>query len=504
MGTLWAQHGENRVFFQNLITLGLAHVAHYNVLIDVYLSAFFLLGAAALLILTHHRRSPSIPWLAYRPVAILLLSVAQWGGALYGYSIGWYIIMMALSIALFFLDRPVLTWVALCAAALAGIVASFSSLQGLFVWPAGLVLLLQRARPRPFVLGWVAAGVTSVGIYFYNWDPQQGGSISYALHHLVQTLKFFFFAVGDVVGVQLPDAPHGAQYGVFVLGVAIVGIGIWSIVRSGFRVDVSSARPVGVALTWFGLLFAAGAAGGRASLGLSNAGSSLYVIFDVLILVGSYLVVLDRSKQDASNASQVARWLPGMTLAISVLIGFQVIFGTANGISNANSYRDFQVTGAIIAANIQRAPDGLVFNDLGAGYESPRFIRNMTAYARVHRLSLFSTSKIDWYSRQSLPLNRTPPTTSLAKPTGGEAIRGSSFLVASASDPFGVTKVQFVLSGNDQRSMTISEGVNTPYGWIGAWNTTTVPDGDYLLRSIAYSPGGLRGMSPFIDVKVAN
>ncbi len=78
-GDLWAPHGENRVFSQNLITLLLAQFFHYNVLVEEYLSATFLVVALALFVLAHRRRSSSTPWLWYCPVAFLLLTVGQWG-----------------------------------------------------------------------------------------------------------------------------------------------------------------------------------------------------------------------------------------------------------------------------------------------------------------------------------------------------------------------------------------------------------------------------------------
>ena len=173
---LWAQHGENRVFFQNLLTLALAHLTHFNVVVEEYLSALLLLGACVLIILTHRRRSPRTPWLAYCPVGLLLLTSAQSIGTLYGYAFGWYLIMAALSAALYFLDRPVLTRVALCVAILAAVIASFSSLQGLFVWPVGLVLVLQRERGRSVATAWALSALVTAGLYFYNWDSGQGAA----------------------------------------------------------------------------------------------------------------------------------------------------------------------------------------------------------------------------------------------------------------------------------------------------------------------------------------
>ena len=65
--------------------------------------------------------------------------------------------------------------------------------------------------------------------------------------------------------------------------------------------------------------------------------------------------------------------------------------------------------------------------------------------------------------------------------------------MATAWDYFGVTKLQFVVRGDNQPSVIVSNGVVTSFGYLGAWNTRTVPNGTYALRSVAYSPGGLKG-----------
>ena len=501
---LWDQHGDNRIFFQNLVTLLLGHLVRFNVIVEEFINAALLIAAVTVLIITHHRRAPKIHWIAYVPVAVVLLSVAQSGDTLFGFQVGWFLIMAALSVALFLLDRPVLTWSVFCFAVVAGVVASFSSLQGLFIWPVGLALLLQRARTRPFVLGWIASGVVTAALYFSNWNTQESGGFAYGLRHPLVTLKFFFFAIGDVVGAQIPDSPHGFQYAALVLGVVIFGVALWLLVKFGFRVDESSSRPVGIALIWFGLLFAVAIVGGRSSLGLIDAGTTRYVTFDLLTLVGCYLVVLERSPRTETDSVRGMRWLSGATAVVAVLVGIQVIFGTANGLSNGSDYRNFEITGAVVTANIHHAPNGLVVSQLGAGFESAGFIRRMANDARIHHLSLYSTADISSYARQALPVNRTPPTTALVKPAAGSVQHGKIFLLASASDPFGVSGLQFEVRADGGASSVIGRGSPTFFGYLGAWDTDSVPNGTYSIRSVARSPGGLTGSSPWVVVKVAN
>jgi hypothetical protein len=157
-----------------------------------------------------------------------------------------------------------------------------------------------------------------------------------------------------------------------------------------------------------------------------------------------------------------------------------------------------------VTANLRRAPDGLVVHQLGAGYESAGFIRQMVGFERTHHLSLFSTAAFRSYAREQLPVNHTPPTTELARPSGGASVRGVVFLAASAADPFGVTRVEFdIRQPNGDRALVI-KGYPFPYGWLGSWDTRGVPDGTYLLRSVAFAPGGLSGIGSWTMVQVAN
>lgn len=501
-GDLWSPHGENRVFFQNLFTLILGRWFNYNVLIEEYVSATLLVAALVLIVLAHHRRSRSTPWFWYCPVAFLLLTVGQWGGALYGYALGWYLIVVCLAILLFLLDTTALSWLTWGVAVGAAVIASFSSLQGLFVWIAGLTILLQRRRSRPMILGWLGAAVVATGLYFSGWNSTQGSGVSYALAHPGQTLQYFFFAIGDVVSVPLPDAPHGAQWAVFAFGVCVFVVAVWSLFRYGFRPDESSSRPLGVALIWVGLLFAAGAAAARAEDGISNASFTLYVSFDLLILLGCFLAVIDQSTTDRGEMARKPWFQFGVQATVLALVLLQVLIGTANGLRYGNDYRDEQLTEAVVTARIHQAPDELVETQLGAGYETAAFIRQMISDAKSDRLSLFSTNQLHAYENDPLPTNTTAPIVSVEKPQPGDVISGGTFLVAAASDPFGITSVQFFARDEDGRRFLIASAEQTRVGWLAGWKTNNQPDGTYSIQAVASTYGGLRTSSPWVSVQL--
>src|ERR1019366_7482799 len=110
---LWAAHNDHRILFPNLLAVFLGRTTHLNLFVEMYLSAIFLFVAIGLLIAPHRRRSPSRHWICYCPVAIVMLSFAQYQNTLWGFQIAWYMVIVALAVVLLLLDRPTLSWVTL-------------------------------------------------------------------------------------------------------------------------------------------------------------------------------------------------------------------------------------------------------------------------------------------------------------------------------------------------------------------------------------------------------
>jgi hypothetical protein len=270
--SLWAQHNENRVLFPNLIVVLLAHTAHFNITVEEYLSAIMLVVATALLIWAHKRRSASTPWLYYVPVVFLALSTVQYENALWGFQMAWYLVLFSMATAVVLVDRVTLTWLVLIGAIAAAVIGSFSSLQGLLIWPAGLLLLYHRRRPLRFVIVWFVAAMVSAIIYFYNFNTNAtSGSPShgYALQHPLAAIKFYVFEVGDIVG--LPRVYNGpGSNPVLLLGVVILVLAVLTLIAYGIRRDEEGGGPVGVALICVGLLFVAIVTTGRIPLRLSG------------------------------------------------------------------------------------------------------------------------------------------------------------------------------------------------------------------------------------------
>ena len=406
--SLWAQHNENRILFPNLIVVLLAHTTNFNIQIEEYLSAAMLVATTFLLIWAHKRRSPGTPWLYYCPVALLGCSVVQYENTLWGFQMAWYLVLLSLATAVVLIDRVRLTWLVMTGAIVAAVIGSFSSLQGLLIWPAGLVLLYHRRRSTRFVVVWIGVAIASAVVYFYRFDTNAGSPRhGYALQHPLATVKFYIFAAGDIIGV--PQHYYGpGNNAVLLLGIVILVMAALTLVVYGIRRDEEGGSPIGVALICVGLLFIATVTAGRVLFGYTAASQSRYTTYDLLIPIGIFLSLLEwpsafKSRQPSMAESGigsptevrpgervretmllVTRWVLAAVIVVQVVLGFHYGLEGAK-INYAYQQRSVEVTRNIDSTNNERVE--LFLDVLGPGAS---YIRHQVRIAQEHHLSTFS------------------------------------------------------------------------------------------------------------------
>ncbi len=94
------------------------------------------------------------------------------------------------------------------------------------------------------------------------------------------------------------------------------------------------------------------------------------------------------------------------------------------------------------------------------------------------------------------------PSTTVGVPSNGATVTGGQWLDASASP--GTTKVVYELNGGTLTNFVIATGTPTYVGWLGGFDSTTVPNGTYTLTSrLTYGPCGT-WTSPGVSITISN
>jgi hypothetical protein len=513
IGNLWTQHSEQRMFFPNLVMLLLVHVTHMNIVLEEYLSALMLCAAIYLLIWTHKRRTPSRSWIAYCPVAIVSLSLVQAQSTLFGFQLAWYAAILMLATTLFLLDQPSPSRFVRVAAIVTAVIGSFCTIQGLIIWPIGLILLAQRRRSKSWMIVWSVAGLVTVLVYGYRFENSQAVPSSLTGLHLPgAAVRSFFQVIGDVLGVPLRDPNTGLSTAVFLFGVIVFVLSIYALVTRGLRADTSSGAPIGVALICFGLIYSLGFAYSRAFFGPTSASSSQYTTFTLFLLVGCYLALLDTPVRPILRSSGARRIAPLVGLVLISAICLQVALGEFNGIRVAQSVHGRQLGVAAVISDIQNIPDPILQNEVAGFGIKPELIRSYAAVLKDHHLTFFdSEDAVSAYRAAAMAEEKlgyfkyTPvPTVRVVVPRDRQTLKGTAVLDALVRPGVSATGVRFNLLGEDGSHAAIGSARQTKWGWILEWNTRSVTNGSYRLYSVVSGPRGPMQGSASIAVEIDN
>jgi len=123
----------------------------------------------------------------------------------------------------------------------------------------------------------------------------------------------------------------------------------------------------------------------------------------------------------------------------------------------------------------------------------------------VQSVATDTDNNTDTSTPVTVTVDNPAPASTVVLPAKNATISGTThYLDATASS--GVTKVTYEVSGgpSDLSDVRVATATPTLYGWLAAWNTTTVPNGIYSLQSVASYGGGVSGPSAGISVTIAN
>jgi hypothetical protein len=511
---LLKQHNEHRLVFPRIVLFALAGPFRLDDVPYMYVTELgFMLAAAAILWGVWRTFGRVEAVLVLGPfVAFLAFSYRQLGTMLLGFNMGFSFVEAfgALSLVLLYVahgGRAYRAAVALAGAVAAALVASGSGIQGLMIWPSGLLLLvLLRPLDRRRVGAWLGLGVAVWVAYFWHYtQPPTTHAPFYGVVHPVAGLRFFATLIGSALAWDPTPSLR--------LGSVLLAVGIGAVL-------VAARRRARGAELWLALLVYAAAmcasiASGRSFVGGDAAVWSRYSTYALLYVTALFVLCafLAWHRPTKRAVACVA------ALAVVIAWGADNTFrrGLNEGAANASVRR----LGAFEVAMYRTEPD----DALAAVYPVPGVIRRLAPglerlhysvfsgrrdvpppLARVRHVGKPSACTIDLVNGERPDTTRT-----VTLSTGRDGLVSSGWCVDAAARTR-AGGVYFVLDGRAQpafigwRRDDVAAHFHEPgyaySGYQGGVRTVRLAPGSHTFAVIALSRDRRRAFAPTAPVRV--
>jgi hypothetical protein len=369
----WGQYSDARIPVAKVIFVLFAFGNRFDTRSVILLSAVLLVAAYAMLLMLFRRylgrRLTPIPVLI---IGLVWFSLASVQTALWAFLLTWYLVVfffLAVLVALVVPKRHRNLWFGV--ALLAAILASFSFLQGLIVWPVAAICIVwcqPWSRRVSVEFGtWIGAMVVTSAVYFSGYSVAMAGCLSgngcrrgVAFSHPLRAFRYVILMIGNVIpggylGSSVKDLVRFE-----VIGAALLIVAALIIVQSWRCRRSAEHLPIPLFLIVFALLFDVTIAIGRTGAGPRDAiVSNRYVMPNIILLTGIVIYALARIpplRLPAPDGGKrvYATWLA--LLALAVVVGVQVVVATGFGLNNARLNRKDLVSGVHLVVHLDRVP----------------------------------------------------------------------------------------------------------------------------------------------------
>jgi hypothetical protein len=335
--SFWAPNNEHRMLIPRLEFSTLAVLTHWNS--KVMMIAGWLVVVVAMIFLfsqfrrIYSRRHPKL-WIAAVGVsAAALFSLVQMENWLWAFQFAFFFIQFALIASLIILCQSnIALWLRLLAAAALGAAASFSSAQGLLVWPALMLSLsLTNDSPKKKIIGLFCLLISAATTFFlYFHGLPRTTELHLRAEQIIEKVQLPIFGFFGLVGnpltrwISYEHLPHRAWF--IGLSITIVFLFLTSIVIKRRRIP-DAAPWLGLAayaysfclVTTYGRL-GMGYTGGFLAGRYTTHVSLLLIAILALVLIAMNSVDAESTRHHASSTRISVLAAFGLTLSFAVFL----------------------------------------------------------------------------------------------------------------------------------------------------------------------------------------
>ena len=408
---LWAQHNEHRILFPKIIMLALARLTGWNIRCELVVNIILALGIFAVFIhqvkITERKLGiAGLHW-AVPAIALIVFSISQYQNWLWGWQLQMLLNLLAVVGGIVLLANETFSWRRFAAAALLGLVATYSFANGILFWPIGLVILLvvtagKRERP-PALIAWLAVSVLTLCSYLYHYhNPEEHPALNLIFKMPVEYASFVLKYIGGICAQYVGGSNDADGDFALVFGLAaILALG-WAggmLVRKKIA-DFKTLLPYfGMSLYSIGSALMTGV--GRVGFGSNQAIYSRYctMVVPLWMSLVIFLILLRTGGDRAANAGPAqkkrhgrpapldCRQIAGGLLIAAITV---LLLGSVCAVDGATDFSRLRASGRTSLLNLAANP-GAEMDSYGLSLicHSPEVVVERYPFLRQHRLSLF-------------------------------------------------------------------------------------------------------------------
>jgi hypothetical protein len=294
-------HNEHRIFFPKILFLASALLTGFNVKANMYISWFFV-TVTYIVYLVYLKRTIKCETSADRLKRLFLgliigfycFNLVQVENTIFGFQVGFFMVVVFSVLCFYFFYRSFTENINLYLffSMIAGFIASFSSLHGLFVFPVifGVLLLLyfsgEKIRAK-YILTVILTAVPTYVIYFYGIESLSNKA-QYSVKQFFQMIIYFLTAVGNPFTFLL-NVPA------VIAGTLLVATGI-AVTIYLIRKKKTQEYIFPLCLLYFGYAFCAAIALGRSTISYIDVTTtqppimSRYTTFSLFVIIGQTII----------------------------------------------------------------------------------------------------------------------------------------------------------------------------------------------------------------------
>jgi hypothetical protein len=387
---LWQQHNEHRPVSGIVTVMALVQLTHWNADAEVATNVcvgVLIFAVTAVFLLKEWPPGRRVPLWLLPLISVFAFSPSQAENWLWGWQVTIFWSVLASIAGLALLSKDDVGWGRLCAAALCGVVATYSFASGMILWVVGLGAWVFNRRRRGLLqlAFWIAVAALTIASYFYDYHANPFHptvkSNFVTVEAFQQYLLYFVKYTGAAVALYDPSCAAAAGcFGVVVFA--------WLLIRE--------RALIGTPIYTFAFLAGVNAMAGALMTGLgrtglgTNQGLSLrYISLSTLLWV-SIAVLFALGGPQRSGLWPTGKW-PGLK---TVVAGAALVLLTASVVETGYKGVQFAYTRY---EQLEPARRALILGDddelLTRLYPSPAEVRSRRQLLIDWHLSVFRSAR---------------------------------------------------------------------------------------------------------------